>query len=99
MHPLAKEQEDLARFFVERINAGDLEGVVELYEPNAVLAYGDGRVAIGREQIPQFYKTLLSGRPQFTPGVQTPALRNGHIALTSSMLANGTVTAEIARQQ
>ena len=99
MRQPAKEPEDLARFFVERINDGDLEGVVALYEVDAVLACGDSRSAIGREQIRSFYKLLLADRPQFKPGVHAPALRNGCIVLTSTILGNGDITAEIARQQ
>jgi hypothetical protein len=32
----AARPEDLGRFFVERANAGDVEGLVALYEPSAV---------------------------------------------------------------
>ena len=99
MHQSANEPEDLARFFVERANAGDVEGLVALYESNATLSCGDGIIATGVNQIHQFYTSLLSTRPQFTPGVQAPALRNGHIALTSSRLGNGDITVEIARRQ
>lgn len=99
MSRTAKEPEDLARLFIERANAGDVEGLVALYEPNAVLACGDGKPAIGSVQIRQFYAALLASRPQFTPGAQAPALRNGDIALTSSCLSNGVTTAEIARRQ
>src|SRR6266508_1862951 len=34
----AVEPEDLERRFVERVNAGDVEGLVALYEPDAVMA-------------------------------------------------------------
>jgi ketosteroid isomerase-like protein len=91
--------EDLARFFLLRANAGDIEGLVALYEPEAVLAVSDSQVAIGTEAIRDFYSKLLSDRPKFESGQQRPALRNGDLALTSSRLANGTITAEIARRQ
>jgi hypothetical protein len=32
----AVQPDDLARFFVERANAGDVDGLVALYEPDAV---------------------------------------------------------------
>ena len=35
----AVEPEDLNRMFLERANAGDVDGVVARYEPNAVLAF------------------------------------------------------------
>lgn len=95
----ALEPEDIARFFVERANAGDVEGLVALYEPTAVLAGANGAVIVGHEAIRAFYADLLASRPQFEAGDQRPALRQGEIALTSTRLLNGTVTAEIARQQ
>jgi ketosteroid isomerase-like protein len=93
------DPEDLARFFVSRANAGDVEGFVALYEPDAVLAGPEGQTLVGTEAIRGFYAELLADRPQFEPGEQRPALRRGDLALTSSRLGNGTVTAEVARRQ
>jgi ketosteroid isomerase-like protein len=95
----AYEPEDLARFFVARVNAGDVEGLVALYEPDAILACPDQQTAIGSDAIRSFYAGLLALRPQFEPGQQHPVMRNGDLALTSSTLANGAVTAEVARRQ
>jgi ketosteroid isomerase-like protein len=89
----------LARFFVTRANAGDVEGLVALYEPDAVLAGPDDQLVIGTEAIRRFYARLLAEQPTFVAGKQRPALRQGDLALTSSRLVNGTVTAEIARRQ
>jgi len=41
----ARQPEDLDRLFLERANAGDVDGVVDLYEPDAVLAFPPGRLA------------------------------------------------------
>lgn len=95
----ALQPEDLARFFVHRANAGDVEGLVALYESDAVLSVGEGKVAVGVEAIRDFYTKLLANRPTFEPGEQRPALRQGDLALTSSRLTNGVVTAEVARKQ
>jgi hypothetical protein len=38
-HEGAAQPEDLSRFFLERANAGDVEGLVALYQPDAVLAF------------------------------------------------------------
>jgi ketosteroid isomerase-like protein len=91
--------EDLAKFFVLRANAGDVEGLVALYETDAILACGDGQTAIGSEAIRRFYTELLATRPQFALGEQASPLQNGDVALTSSRLGNGNVTAEVARRQ
>ena len=95
----ANEPEELPRLFLECANQGDVDGLVALYEPEAVLALPDGHNAVGSEEIRKFYATLLASRPHFEPGTQRAALRSGNLALTSSRLTNGTVTAEIARQQ
>jgi ketosteroid isomerase-like protein len=95
----ALKPEDLARFFTIRANAGDVEGLVALYEPDAVLAGPKGDLIRGTEAIRGFYTKLLADRPQFEPGEQRPALRQDDLALTSSLLSNGLVTAEIARRQ
>jgi len=95
----ALDPEDLARFFVVRANAGDVDGLVALYEPDALLAGPAGQIMIGAEAIRDFYAGLLATRPTFVAGQQRPALRRGDIALTSSRLVNGRVTAEVARRQ
>ncbi len=95
----AKLPEDLAKLFVLRANEGDVEGLVALYESNAILVIEDGKLAIGSVDIRIFYEKLLASHPNFIPGIQEPALQNGGLALTSSHLTNGDITAEIARQQ
>lgn len=95
----AAQPEDLARFFVERANAGDAEGLAALYTPDAVLALPDGKVATGSDEIREFYRQLLESRPQFTTGGQRPALRNGDLALTSTRLPGGGATVEVAQRQ
>lgn len=91
--------QDLAALFLVRANAGDVEGLVALYEAEAALAGSDGQVVKGSEAIRRFYSAILANRPQFSPGEQRPALQNGDLALTSTLLANGNVTAEVARRQ
>jgi ketosteroid isomerase-like protein len=95
----ARNPEDLARFFMVRANAGDVEGLVALYEPDALLAGPAGQAIRGHDAIRRFYAQLLADRPTFQAGDQRPALRCGDLALTSSRLLNGIVTAEVARQQ
>jgi ketosteroid isomerase-like protein len=99
MQEPAKEPNDLEKFFVERANAGDVDGLVALYEPNATLACSDGKVVVGLEQIRAFFVEFLASRPQLSPSVQAPALCSGDIALTSSRLSSGDITAEVARRQ
>lgn len=99
MHEQAKTPNDLEKFFVERANAGDVEGLVALYEPHAMVADGAGEVAIGSVQIRAFFVKFLAARPRLHPSIQAAALCSGELALTSSRLSNGELTAEVARRQ
>jgi len=93
----ALQPEDLDRLFLERANAGDVDGVVDLYEPDAVLAFPPGRLAAGRAAIREVYADLLASRPRLTGAIR-PAIRNGDIAITSTVRA-GNATVEVARRQ
>ena len=63
----AAQPEDLGRYFLERANAGDVEGLIALYQPGAVLAFPPGKLAVGHEQIREVYAKLLADRPSFGP--------------------------------
>lgn len=93
----AEQPEELGRFFLERANAGDADGLAALYEPDAVLAAPQGQLTIGTAAIRRFYEQLLAGGPTFS-GEQQPVLRNDDLALTSTRFAGG-VTVELARRQ
>ena len=95
----AVEPEDLEHLFVERVNAADVEGLVALYEPEAVMAFPPGRVVIGSEAIRQVFSDFVASGVQLTLGDQQPALRVGDLALGSTRLVDGGVTAEVARRQ
>ncbi|MFB8282644.1 YybH family protein [Nocardia colli] len=95
----ATQPEDLARFFIERANAGDVDGLVALYETGAVLTFPAGNLAAGEPAIRAVYERLLADRPEFTPGEQQPTLINGDLALTSTRLTSGGITVEVARRQ
>ena len=99
MRERATEPEDLSRLVVQRLNAGDVDGLVALYEPGAALAMPDGRLATGHGEIRQAYEGIVAGRPTFAAGRRLPGLRNGELALTATQVPGGAVTAEVARQQ
>jgi ketosteroid isomerase-like protein len=99
VHPPAAQPEDLGRYFLERANAGDVDGLVALYEPAAVLAFPPGRLTVGHEDIRKVYAELLADRPLFSSAGQQPTIRNGDLALTSTRLTGGGATVEIARRQ
>jgi ketosteroid isomerase-like protein len=95
----ATEPNDLSRYFIERANAGDVDGLVALYEPDAVLAFPPGNLATGHAEIRKVYEQFVAAAPVLTPGRPHPALVSGDLALTVSTLDTGEHTVEIARRQ
>ncbi len=70
----AEEPNDLARFFVERANAGDVAGIVGLFEPDAVITGPHGGDIAGHEAIRAKHAAVLLRRPRFSLGNQQPAM-------------------------
>ncbi len=96
----AVEPEDLARLFVERANAGDADGLAELYEADAVLGFPPGQVTVGRDAIRAACEQLVAQRPKFALEDPLPTLRHGDLALTATRPAHGTGgRAQVARRQ
>jgi ketosteroid isomerase-like protein len=83
--------------FLERAKAGDVEGVVALYEADAILAFPPGEQAVGTDAIRAVYAKLLADPPPFD-GTIRAAIRAGDLALTMTNRA-GNATAEVARRQ
>ena len=73
--------------------------MVALYEPDAVLDPGDGRLIRGTVELAGFFGDAIAAGQVYAVGRQNPPLVSGDVALTSTTLPDGTVTAEIARRQ
>jgi uncharacterized protein (TIGR02246 family) len=96
----AMEPEDLARLFVERVNAKDAEGLAELYEPDGVLGFPPSRHTVGRDAIQAVYEQMVANVPRFEVEEPLPTLRFGDLALTSSRPADNTGgRVQVARRQ
>jgi ketosteroid isomerase-like protein len=86
----ATEPEDLTRLFVERANAGDIDGMVALYEPDAVLAFPPGSETVGHDALRAVFEQLLAHSPHFTEEPPLPTVRNGDLAVTSTRSSDNT---------
>jgi ketosteroid isomerase-like protein len=95
----ARDPQDLERLLVARQRAGDVAGMVALYEPDAVLDPGDGRLIRGAVELAGYFADGIAAGQVYAVGKQNPPLVSGDVVLTSTTLPDGTVTAEIARQQ
>ncbi|NNJ74875.1 MAG: SnoaL-like domain-containing protein [Anderseniella sp.] len=95
----ARDPQDLERLLIARQCAGDVDGMAALYEPDAVLDNGEGQLMLGRQAIRAFFADFKATGKKFASGKQSPAVISGDLALTSTHLPDGSVTAEVARRQ
>ena len=92
--------EDITRLFVERANAKDAQGIAELYEEDAVMAYPPGQQTVGREAIRKLWEEALPRMPAFEPETPLPTLISGDLALTSTPPKDGSgARAQVVRRQ
>jgi hypothetical protein len=94
-----RDPQDLERLLIDRQHAGDVEGMVALFEPQAVVDCGEGKFLRGHDEIRRYFAEAVAGGRKFARGLQQPALICGDLALTSTRLPDGSVTAEVARRQ
>ena len=96
----AQHPEDIARLFVERVNARDLDGILELFEPDALVAYPLDHPSQGTAALRELYAGLLAGKPEFPVEDPLPTLISGDLALTSTAPKDGTGgRVQVARRQ
>jgi ketosteroid isomerase-like protein len=96
----APEPKDLNRLFAERANVGDLDGLLELYEPEARFVGPNGGDAAGGAAIRERLASLLAMRPRIVSS-DVREVSAGDIALLSgnwrmSFGHDGGARAEIA---
>lgn len=96
--PSASSPEELVRLFAERANAGDVEALVDLYEPGATLAAGE-RQSHGEAGIHEFYKSLLERKKEFSGAEVVQKLAGDDLAVTVARAPNGGLSLEVARRQ
>ncbi|MFA5567117.1 MAG: nuclear transport factor 2 family protein [Trueperaceae bacterium] len=96
----AATPEDIPRLFRQFVAAGDFAGLATLYEPDAVVALPAGKETRGSNAIAEVFRQVFAERPAGGPtGQLQPVLYCGDLALTSTRLSDGRVTAEVARRQ
>lgn len=77
------DPDDLHRIFAERANAGDLDGMVALYEDTAAFIEPSGGAATGSEAIREHLRGVLALNPEITP-IDSKCVIAGDIALLSN---------------
>jgi uncharacterized protein (DUF1810 family) len=92
------DPQDLEPVLVARQHAGDVEGMLALFEADAVVDTGEGLVR-GQAAIRALFERYRVEGRRFAVGVQRTAVVNGDLAMTSTRLPDGSVTSEVARRQ
>jgi uncharacterized protein (TIGR02246 family) len=67
MAAVARSPEDVNRLFEARVNAGDIDGVVALYEPDATLVTAEGPL-VGHAAIRDFLQGLAAAQAEMDMG-------------------------------
>jgi uncharacterized protein (TIGR02246 family) len=106
----ATTPEQIHRLFEEAFNAGDLDGLMELYEPDAALIAQPGSVVHGSEQVRAGLQGFLALEGRITLDTKL-AVAVGDLAYLSNTwslsgtgpdgnpVVLGATTAEVARRQ
>jgi uncharacterized protein (TIGR02246 family) len=106
----ARNPKELDVLFEKALNAGDLEGLLALYEPNAAFTSQPGQVAKGTAAIREAIAGFLSLKPSMALETKVLAETAGIALLTSRWRLTGTrpdgaaveltgTSAEVVRQQ
>lgn len=97
----ATDADEVTRLVAERLNAGDVDGILDLYEADAVLAYPPESPTMGVEAIRAIYQAMAEQNVQFsTEEKQLPTIYFEDLALTSTVAADGTgMRVQVLRKQ
>jgi uncharacterized protein (TIGR02246 family) len=79
----ARTPEDVDKLFVQALNAGKIDDLVALYEPQATLMPSPGKIVTGTAAIRESLDQFISARPKMT---LTPRLvaQTGDLAVIGS---------------
>jgi ketosteroid isomerase-like protein len=102
----AATPQELADLFVERLAAGDLDGLVELYEPEALFAPNPATEVSGSDAIRSELAAYVSAGARITLQLRRIAEIDGLALISSDATVVGlgdqqlvTTTTEVARRQ
>src|SRR5437763_13759576 len=79
----ARNPEEVDRLFAQALNAGDLDALVALYEPQAALTPEPGKTVIGHPAIRAALAQFVAGKPRIEI-VPRVIAQSGDLALVSA---------------
>ena len=75
--------EEAGKVFQDTFNAGDVDGLVSIFEPEAVLVPAPGQIAVGSEALRELFTGVLTSGARFEIVKIFSIHRVGDIALTT----------------
>ena len=79
---VASTIDELVNLYKQRVAAKDIDGVLDLYEPNAVWVLPDGTPLVGQASIRSIFEILLAGPALEFDDASELAFECGDAALT-----------------
>lgn len=97
----AQTPEDITRLFVERANAKDVDGLLALYEPDAVLAFPPGSATVGQDALREVLQAMVDhAKEPFELEEPAPTVYFEDIALTATQSKDDSGTrVQVVRKQ
>ncbi len=89
----ASTPQDLSRLIIEALNSGDVDVVVSLYEPDAIIAPDPNQIVAGRAAIRSLAAGFLAQGPRLVLH-NSEVVQAGDIALVRSQVTQTTLQAE-----
>ena len=80
---IARTPDELDTLFAKALNAGDLDALVSLYEPDASLMPSPGNVVVGKVAIRAALAGFISAKPRMTLKARTLS-QTGDLALVTA---------------
>ena len=80
---IAKTPDEVDTLFAKALNAGDVDALVSLYEPEATLMAAPGTVVSGKAAIRGALAQFIAGKPTITLSARTLS-QTGDLALVSA---------------
>lgn len=99
MHKAIDSPDKIFHAFVERANAGDIDGIVALYREDAKVYFAPDAASTGHDEIRRAVEKMLEGRSTFSAEGQRKTIVVGDLAMTSASFGGKAFTAEVAQKQ
>jgi uncharacterized protein (TIGR02246 family) len=79
----ARTPDEVDRLFAQNLNAGNLDALVDIYEPQATLMASPGKLVSGTAAVREALVGFVAGKPKMTLTARVVA-QSGDLAVTSA---------------